>query len=82
MESIQFTIKIYHIPLLQICLNSGKIISTIFLLGNIAQLKARNSHKIIRAELISNRRTRLHENDKASQGIIFWRNNLMQLNSY
>ena len=59
-----------------------QIISTIFLLGNIAQLKARNSHIIIRAELIWDRHTRLHENDKASQGIIFWRNNLMKLNSY
>ena len=77
MEYIQFTINIYHIPLLQICLNSGKIISTIFVLGNTAQLKARNSHKIIQAEL-----THSITWKRQSQSIIFWRNNLMQLNSY
>ena len=50
----------------------GKIISsTKFELGNIAQLKSRNLHKIIQAELTWDRRTRLHENDKVNQKIIF-----------
>ena len=53
----------------------GKIISTKFVLGNIAQLKARNLHKIIQAELTWDRRIRLHENNKANHEITFWRNN-------
>ena len=83
MQSIQFTIK--NLPdtiaqnLSKLC---GKIISTKFVLGNIAQLKARGFRKIIQAELTWDRRIRLHENDKASQEIIFWRNNLIGLNSY
>ena len=60
----------------------GKIISTKFVLGNILQLKARNLHEIIKAELTWNRRIRLHENDKANQKISFWRINLIRLNSY
>ena len=52
MESIQVTIK--NLPyttarnLSKLC---GKIISTKFVLGNIAQLKTRNIYKIIQAEL-------------------------------
>ena len=49
----------------------SKISSTKFILGNIAQLKARNLHKIIQVELTWERRIRLHENDKAIQEIIF-----------
>ena len=41
------------------------------MLGNIAQLKARNIHEIIQAELTWDRRIRLHENGKAKQEIIF-----------
>ena len=62
MESIQFTIK--NLPyttapnLLKLY---GKIISTQFVLGSIAQLKARNLHKIIQAELTwDDKRIRLH----------------------
>ena len=82
MESIQVTIK--NLPyrttqnLSKLC---GKIISTNFVLGNIAQLKTRNIYKIIQAELTLDKRIRLHENDKAIQEIIFWRNNLIRLNS-
>ena len=83
MESIQLTIKILPYTtasnLLKLC---GKIISTTFVLRNIAQLKARNLHKILQVELTwDDRRIRLHENDKAIQEIIFWRNNLIRLNS-
>ena len=49
--------------------------------GNIAQLKARNSNKIIQAELTWDKRIRLHENDKAIQEIILGENNLIRLNS-
>ena len=59
----------------------GKIIYIIFVLGNITQLKARNLHKIIQVELTWDKRIRLHENNKANQAIIFWRNNLMRLSS-
>ena len=82
MESIQVTIK--NLPyvtarnLLKLC---GKIISTKFVFGNIAQLKTRNIFKIIQMELKWDKRIRLHENDKAIQEIIFWRNNLILLNS-
>ena len=82
MEAIQVTIK--NLPdttarnLSKLC---GKIISTKFVLGNIAQLKTRNINKIIQAELKWDKRIRLHENDKAIQEIIFWRNNLIRLNS-
>ena len=82
MESIQVTIK--NLPyrttqnLSKLC---GKIISTNFVLGNIAQLKTRNIYKIIQAELTLDKRIRLHENDKAIQEIIFWRNNLIRLNA-
>ena len=70
-------------PLLQICSKlCGKIISTKFVLRNIVQLKARNLHKIILAELTWDSRIQLHENDKAIQEITFWRNNLIRLNSY
>ena len=68
MESIQVTIK--NLPyttarnLSKLC---GKIISTKFVLGNIAQLKTRNIWKIIRAELNWDKRIRLHENNKAIQ---------------
>ena len=71
-ESIQFTIK--NLPyttapnLSKLC---GKIISTKFVLGNIAEFKIRNLHKIIQAELTWNRRIRLHENHKTNQEIIF-----------
>ena len=58
------------------------IFTTKFVLGNIAQLKARNLHKFTPAELIWDRRIRLHENDKTNQEIIFRRNNLIRLNSY
>ena len=51
------------------------------MLGKIAQLKTRNTYKIIQAELTREKRIRLHENDKAIQEIICWRNNLIQLNS-
>ena len=51
------------------------------MLGNIAQLIKRNIYKIIQAELTRDKRIRLHENDKAIQEIIFWRNNLTRLNS-
>ena len=83
MESIQFTIKnrpyttAPNLP--KLC---GKIISTKFVLGNIAQIKASNLHKIIQAEVTYDvRRIRLHKKDKAIQTIIFWRNNLIRLNS-
>ena len=72
MESILVTIK--NLPyttarnLSKLC---GKIISTKFLLENIAQLKTRNINKIIQAELKWDKRIRLHENDKAIQEIIF-----------
>ena len=84
MESIQFTIK--KLPyttapnLSKLC---GKMIfSTKFALRNLAQLKARNLHKIIQTKLTRDRRIRLYENDTANQEIIFWRNNLIRLNSY
>ena len=82
MESIQVTIK--NLPyttarnLSKLC---GKIISTKFVLGNIAQLKTINIYKIIQAELKWDKCIRLHEYDKAIQEIIFWRNNLIRLNS-
>ena len=82
MESIQVTIK--NLPyttarnLSKLC---GKIISTKFVLGNIAQLKTRNIYKIIQAELKWDKSIRLHENGKAIQEIIFWQNNLIRLNS-
>ena len=72
MESIQVTIK--NLPyttarnLSKLC---GKIISTKFLLGNIAQLKTRIISKIIQAELKWDKCIRLHENDKAIQKICF-----------
>ena len=49
------------------------------MLGNIAQLNARNLHKIIQADLTWDRRIRLHENNKANQEIIFWRNNFIHI---
>ena len=58
-----------------------KIISTKFVLGNIAQLKTRNIYKIIQAELKWDKSIRLHENGKAIQEIIFWQNDLIRLNS-
>ena len=65
--------------MLKLC---GKIISTKFVFRNIAQLKARNLHKIIQVELTwDDRRIWLYENDKAIQKIIFWSNNLIRLNS-
>ena len=82
MESIQVAIK--NLPyttarnLSKLC---RKIISTKFVLGNIAQLNTRNMYKIIQAELTWDKRIRLHEKDKAIQEIIFWRNNLIRLNS-
>ena len=82
MESIQVAIK--NLPyttaqnLSKLC---GKIISTKFVLGNVAQLKTRNTYKIIQAELTWDKRIWLCENDKAIQEIIFWWNNLIQLNS-
>ena len=45
----------------------------------IAQLKARNLHKIIQAELTWDRRIRLDESNKANHEIIFWRNNMIRL---
>ena len=81
-KSIQVAIK--NLPyttarnLSKLC---GRIISTKFVLGNIAQLKTRNVYKIIQAELTWDKHIRLHENDKAIQEIIFWRNNLIRLNS-
>ena len=59
----------------------GKIISTKFVLGNIAQSKTRNIYKIIQVELTWDKHIRLHENDKAIQEIIFWQNNFIRLNS-
>ena len=41
------------------------------MLGNIVQLKARNLHKIIQAELTWDRRIQLHESNKAKEEIIF-----------
>ena len=82
MKYIQVTIK--NLPyttarnLSKLC---GKIISTKFVLGNIAQLKTRNIYKIIQAELTWDKRIQLHENHKAIQEIIFWQNNLRRLNS-
>ena len=79
MESIQFTIKIL---LCTTASNLSKLCATTkFVLGNIAQLKARNLHKIIPAELTWGRLFRLHENNKANKEIIFLRNNLIRLNS-
>ena len=49
----------------------GKIISTKFVLGNIAQLKTRNIYKIIQAELKWDKRIRLHENAMDIQEMIF-----------
>ena len=80
MESIQVTIK--NLPyttarnLPKLC---GKIISIKLMLGNIAQLKTRNMYKTIQAELTWDKHIRLHENDKAIQEIIFWRNSLIRL---
>ena len=73
MESIQFTIKdLPYTTAPNRCKLCGKIIfSTKFVLGNIVQLKARNLHKIIRAELTWDRRIRLHESKKANEEIIF-----------
>ena len=57
MESIQVAIK--NLPyttaqnLSKLC---GKIISTKFVLGKVAQLKTRNTYKIIRAELTWDKR--------------------------
>ena len=57
MESIQVAIK--NLPyttaqnLSKLC---GKIISTKFVLGNVAQLKTRNTYKIIQAELTWDKR--------------------------
>ena len=82
MEFIQVAVK--NLPyttawnLSKLC---GKIISTKFVLGSIAQLKTRNICKIIQAELTWDKRDRLHENNKSIQEIIFWRNNLIRLNS-
>ena len=59
----------------------GKIISTKFVLGNIAQSKTRNIYKIIQVELTWDKHIRLHENDKAIQEIILWQNNFIRLNS-
>ena len=79
MVSIQFTIKIL---LCTTASNLAKLCATTkFVLGNIAQLKARNLDKIIPAELTRGRLLRLHENNKANKEIIFWRNNLIRLNS-
>ena len=72
MQSIQFTIK--NLPdtiapnLSKLC---GKVISAKFVLGNIAQLKAKDFRKIIQAELTWDRRIRLHENDKGQSGNYF-----------
>ena len=72
MESIHIAIK--NLPyttarnLSKLC---GKIISTKFVLGNIAQLKTRNIYKIIQVELTWNKRIWLHENNKAIQKFIF-----------
>ena len=72
MEFIQAAIK--NLPyatarnLSKLC---GKIISTKFVLGNIAQLKTRNIYKIIQAELKWDKRIRLHENAMDIQEIIF-----------
>ena len=41
------------------------------MLGNIAQLKVSNLHKVIQVESTWDKRIRLHENDKAIQEIIF-----------
>ena len=86
MESIQFTIKNlpytnarYLSKLKIVELTKRKIISTKFVLGNIAQLKARNLDKIIRAELTWDKRIRLHENNKDIEEIIFCRNNLIRI---
>ena len=82
MEAIQVTIKnLPHTTARNLSKLCGKIISTKFVLGNIAQLKTRNIYKIIQAELKWDKCIRLHEYDKAIQEIIFWRNNLIRLNS-
>ena len=65
MESIQSTIKDLPYAIAQnlskLCC---KIISTKSV-GKFVQLKARNLHTIIQAELLWDKRVRLHENDKA-----------------
>ena len=81
MESIQVAIKnLPHTTAQNLSKLCGKIISTKFELGNIAQLKTRDIYKIMQAELTWDKRIRLHESDKAIQEIIFWRNNLIRLN--
>ena len=81
MESIQVAIKnLPHTTARNLSKLCGKIISTKFELGNIAQLKTRDIYKIMQAELTWDKRIRLHESDKAIQEIIFWRNNLIRLN--
>ena len=56
MEPIQFTIKnLLYTTVQNLSKLCGKIISAKFVLGNIAQLEARNLHKIIQAELTWNK---------------------------
>ena len=50
----------------------GKFISTKFVLGNAAQSKARNLHKIIQADLTWDKRIRLHMNRLGHSGNYFW----------
>ena len=59
----------------EICIN---FVAKLFLLNSCCQilhnqkLKARHIHKTIQAELTLDKRIRLHENNKAMQGIIIW----------
>ena len=70
-ESIQFTIKKLHTTAPNLSKLCGKIISNKFVLGNIAQLKAKNLHRLIQAELTWDRRTRYRKTTNQSGNYFF-----------
>ena len=57
-----------------------KLISTKFVMGNIAQLKTRNLYKIIGAKLSWDNRISVRENDVVINEVHFWRLNLNRFN--
>ena len=87
MESIFFSLEkiIKNLPyttarkLAKVC---GKLISTKFVTGNVAQLKTRNLYKIIRARHSWGNRISVRENDDVINEIHFWRLNLSRLNCH
>ena len=70
-ESIQFTIKKLHTTAPNLSKLCGKIISNKFVLGNIAQLKAKNLHRLIQAELTWDRRIRYRKTTNQSGNYFF-----------